>query len=358
MYCQNCGNKLKKGIRICPNCGFENKSKNFQTKLKNVLLISFILLTSILFGAYFLVYFGYFKVPNNMKTILYEYKILPEYKDKDLVKGSLIYRKEGAKNPEAYIEDSRDGNKYRIVKMPDGNWWMAENLRFSNNIFIDSLYDNINVRKVESIKGKVLEGNNGWCDTLNEENLNNLGTICNKYGILYPIDTLLNNKVCPEGWEVPSVNDWKKLFRKLENSEKYDSAPNQEVFVVGNVLKSETANWHLIPGTDNKISDKYGFSVIPVNGNKVLYSYNVSEKNIEPKDSFYMSIPYSKRFNTHARFWTKELYIEKEEKNIWENKRLIDETYYSAVEFSNSGMISLIEENSKSGLNVRCIKYE
>ena len=38
-------------------------------------------------------------------------------------------RATGAQNWEAWIKDTRDDELYRIVKMPDNNWWLAQNVR-------------------------------------------------------------------------------------------------------------------------------------------------------------------------------------------------------------------------------------
>jgi uncharacterized protein (TIGR02145 family) len=40
-------------------------------------------------------------------------------------------RTSGAKNWEAWIKDSRDNELYRIVKMPDNKWWLAQNVKLA-----------------------------------------------------------------------------------------------------------------------------------------------------------------------------------------------------------------------------------
>jgi uncharacterized protein (TIGR02145 family) len=39
-------------------------------------------------------------------------------------------RTSGAKNWEAWIQDQRDTELYRVVQMPDGHWWTAEEMRY------------------------------------------------------------------------------------------------------------------------------------------------------------------------------------------------------------------------------------
>ena len=40
-------------------------------------------------------------------------------------------RTSGAKNWEAWIKDTRDNELYRIVYMPDNNWWLAQNVKYA-----------------------------------------------------------------------------------------------------------------------------------------------------------------------------------------------------------------------------------
>jgi uncharacterized protein (TIGR02145 family) len=37
----------------------------------------------------------------------------------------------GDKNWEAWIKDARDGELYRVVKMPDNKWWLAQNVKYA-----------------------------------------------------------------------------------------------------------------------------------------------------------------------------------------------------------------------------------
>jgi uncharacterized protein (TIGR02145 family) len=40
-------------------------------------------------------------------------------------------RTTGAQNWEAWIKDTRDNELYRIVYMPDNNWWLAQNVKYA-----------------------------------------------------------------------------------------------------------------------------------------------------------------------------------------------------------------------------------
>lgn len=74
------------------------------------------------------------------------------------------------------LTDHRDGKTYKVVKMPDGKSWFAENLNY--------------------------EIDNSWC-------YNNEYNNCRKYGRLY--DWATSKKACPDGWHLPSDDEWKEL---------------------------------------------------------------------------------------------------------------------------------------------------
>lgn len=80
--------------------------------------------------------------------------------------------------------DSRDNNIYKWVILKDGRKWMAENLKYSNNFSI------------------------GWCYDDNPFN-------CEEYGRLYLWQTALT--ACPEGWHLPSDDEWHSMFTQYGN---------------------------------------------------------------------------------------------------------------------------------------------
>ncbi len=97
------------------------------------------------------------------------------YTDNDLyidATHSCRLRTGGAQNWEAWIQDVRDNKIYRIVQMPDGRWWMADNLDY--------------------------RGSNYCC-------YQNVAENCSLYGALYTSNPSPTN-ACPTNWVIPDVN--------------------------------------------------------------------------------------------------------------------------------------------------------
>ena len=112
-------------------------------------------------------------------------------------------RTSGAKNWEAWIKDSRDNELYRVVLMPDDNWWTAEEMRYDASATHQSYK----------------------CPT------GEMRMIYNR-----------PNVACPAGWILPSVAQFLWLHANVTDAE---------------LLAAHTYQYY---GTG---SDKYGFSLIP-----------------------------------------------------------------------------------------------
>jgi uncharacterized protein (TIGR02145 family) len=113
-----------------------------------------------------------------------------------------------ARNSETLI-DFRDNQAYPVVKI-GSQLWMGANLNF------------------KSISGS-------WC-------YNNDESFCEQYGRLYDYSTALT--VCPNGWHLPSVNEWRKLRRNVGFS--------------GSHLRSSSEGWKGLEGNSNSS----GFSAV------------------------------------------------------------------------------------------------
>lgn len=181
--------------------------------------------------------------------------------------------------------DTRLNKQYNWIKISD-QIWMAENLDF-----------------------KTREGS--WC--LDDDETN-----CSRYGRLYDWETA--NRVCPEGWHLPTDEEWKDLERSLGMSIKETEKTSFRGDKEGGKLKStEPKAWK---APNKAATDEYKFNAMPA-------GYRSSSG--EYKGSFQSAI-----------FWTAT-----ESGRIQAKCR---ELYY--------GRSDIYRENSdkNNGFSVRCIK--
>jgi uncharacterized protein (TIGR02145 family) len=126
-----------------------------------------------------------------------------------LLVGSVCTQQKGT------FTDSRDGQKYKTVKIGNQTW-MAENLRFNVG--------------------------NSWC-------YENSVDSCKKYGRLY--DWNMAKIACPKGWHLPSNDEWTELATVIGSS------------VAGKKLKS-THGWKSFDTVNTANgTDDFGFSALP-----------------------------------------------------------------------------------------------
>jgi uncharacterized protein (TIGR02145 family) len=116
--------------------------------------------------------------------------------------------------------DPRDGKVYKTAKIGTQTW-LAENLNYE-------------------AKGSV-------CYENNPDN----GA---KYGRLYDWETA--KKACPEGWHLPTNEEWDKLFRFVDGDAGSESPYDSET--AGKHLKA-ASGWE----EDGGGTDEYGFSALP-----------------------------------------------------------------------------------------------
>jgi len=108
--------------------------------------------------------------------------------------------------------DERDGQVYRTVKMPDGKFWMAQNLNYKTQ-------------------------DSWWYD--------NNKTNGEKYGRLYT--WYAAKMACPAGWHLPSSQEWEDLITTAG-----------DWVEAGKLLKSKSG-WN----KKGNGMDRYGFSALP-----------------------------------------------------------------------------------------------
>jgi uncharacterized protein (TIGR02145 family) len=132
-----------------------------------------------------------------------------------------------------------DGNIYSTVRM--GNKiWMAENIRttkYNDGTAISELRDS-----AEWVKLK--KPGYSWYD-------NDSSAYKNLYGALYNGYIINKDKLCPEGWHVPSESDWQTLTYYLGNKE------------VAAVKLREIGNKHWSFQSSSWATNESGFTALP-----------------------------------------------------------------------------------------------
>lgn len=131
-----------------------------------------------------------------------------------------------------------DSNTYKTVKI--GNqWWMAENLKttkFNDGADIPQVTDNVDWSGLTT---------SGYCWVDNDE-----VSYKEMYGALYNWYAVNTGKLCPDGWHVPTDQEWIELTDYLASR----GYTNQ----MGKVLKSKTGWNDYGNGSDN-----FGFNALP-----------------------------------------------------------------------------------------------
>ena len=155
-----------------------------------------------------------------------------------------------------------DGNSYRTIQIGGQNW-MAENLKVSH--YADGTPILLVADKTQwSVLG---EGDRAYCW------YNNMTEYADTTGALYSWPGAMNGAsgsndsstvvqgVCPDGWHIPSDQDWKELEMELgmsqEVADKYDWRGTYEG---GNLKEIGFSHWH----NPNKSADNSsGFTGLP-----------------------------------------------------------------------------------------------
>jgi uncharacterized protein (TIGR02145 family) len=130
------------------------------------------------------------------------------------------------------LTDSRDGQVYRTVKMPDGKTWMAQNLNFKT-------------------------GSGSWCYDDNADN-------CKRYGRLY--DWRTAKKACPAGWHLPDTAECYRLMQNIGGKQERICDADVCVTWFKNTDKKLKSKIGWNTNQQGKIgtgTDDYGFSALP-----------------------------------------------------------------------------------------------
>ena len=155
------------------------------------------------------------------------------------------------------IVDSRDKRVYKVVKIEVkehdySKVWMAENLNYADSVKTPSLKGNSwcyhDTTKYCEVGGRYYT----WAAAIDSVALANDSKepLDCGYGKTCGLDRQIQG-ICPDGWHLPSNDEWGKLSVALGNAG-----------VSGDSLKALTG-WNYAGTDDNNGQDAYGFSALP-----------------------------------------------------------------------------------------------
>lgn len=212
--------------------------------------------------------------------------------------------------------DQRDNQDYRWVKIGNQTW-MAENLNTGTML---------TGKSSNSYNNGIIEK---YC-------YNDLESNCDKYGGLYKWDEIMNYQgssslnpsgirgICPDGWHIPSDEEWNELERFLGMSE-YDinlwglNSRGGDC-LIGNLLRS-TYGWELRQEYESQGYDSFGFNILPSG------------------ERSYVNLGYYE-MNRAAYYWTATLHS--------------TQAYYRSFSPDRFNMRSYVY--NEIGFSVRCVK--
>lgn len=210
-------------------------------------------------------YIGFENIANHKKSALVEAETLIHIElssgnDKTIIADTPAESK--TYEVEFYKCEDADNMNYRIVKIGE-QWWMAENLAYLPKVS-QSAYDSLTEPKY------YVYGFDGT-DLIEAKQLTNYKT----YSVLYNWSAAMNGAsssgakpsgvqgICPEGWHLPSNNEWTVFSDHLINNGygfdyKYDIAKS-----MASCNEWMTSSLPGSPGDEPKYNNKTGYSALP-----------------------------------------------------------------------------------------------
>jgi uncharacterized protein (TIGR02145 family) len=158
-------------------------------------------------------------------------------------------------NPDIQYGSLSDGdnNVYRTVKIGTQDW-MAENLKTTRYNDGQAI---IHREKSDDWSGQ--EGSYCWYD-------NNSRAYKSLYGALYNWTAVNTGKLCPTGWHVPDIDEWKTLENYLITSGfNFDgtTTENRLASSLAATTKWEASTEPGSPGHTSTVNNRSGFSALP-----------------------------------------------------------------------------------------------
>ena len=212
--------------------------------------------------------------------------------------------------------DSRDGHVYRTVTI--GNQvWMAQNLNYADSNKTEGLKGNVKCYSDNDDRCKVAGRLYTWAAAMDSLGLfNAYGQGCGNGAWCWPIYPVQG--VCPDGWHLPSKNEWKTLRTAVSGGDDlYDS------------LLISLVGWEKNNGTD-----VVGFSALPAG------FYNSEKKKFDG-------------VGERAHFWSSSEFSYESARD-YEKKAY--NMYLGSTHMKSSGWASLTDGLKANFYSVRCVE--
>ena len=205
-----------------------------------------------------------------------------------------------------------DGNNYNTVWIGDQNW-MAENLRTT------TYRDGTPIQLAENNTDWESNISGAYCWFDNDE-----AQYAVTYGALYNWYAIETNKLCPDGWHIPSDKEWKILEMELGMSQSDAD------------------------GTDDNRGTNEGSKLA---GNEALWPYGPLENESEFGSSGFVALPSGYRFTDgshnslgyYGYWWSSTV---SDENKVWVRSVLWN---FTAIQRWDS-------DDKRTGFSVRCLK--
>ena len=199
-----------------------------------------------------------------------------------------------------------DGNNYRTVRIGE-QVWMAENLRTTR------LKDGTPIDMVSGYEEWAALEAPAYCW------YNNDSTNGDTYGALYNWYVVETDRLCPEGWHVPSDEEWNNMVSGIMDRNE-----------VGGALKEEgTTHWR---SPNAGATNEFGFSALPGGYRSYLGTFNL--------------------LRASAYWWSST------EVNWYgASGQAPSRVIFRSVQHDNANLIRHISEKT-NGFSVRCVKNE
>lgn len=212
--------------------------------------------------------------------------------------------------PETGTLTDIDGNVYNTVKI--GNtWWMAENLKtqkYRNGDIIDSVSTN--------------EPDTLWRNK-------KTGAYCYldpKFGFLYNFYTITDGReIAPEGWHIPSDEEWKEL----------------EIYLGMTIEASDSINWR---GSDqgNKLKINGGSSNSWEKSSDIFEIFGTNESGFTALGGACRIFDGNWGYPTHTAFW-------------WTSTINENDAWYRGLDYNKTNVFRY-SGPMNYGFSIRCVK--